>query len=255
MYKHNNSMKLFQVLQVFIIALPYHVNCTIYNSGAWQRRLMDETTVKSYGTMATKPFINKFHCGLECEKLPGCNLWCIMSDDKCWLSDLLISGTIVLSGSSLISCYVEARGGGLQDVVVGATGYQSSVAIGRSINYVLDGVYSKTKDYNSVALTKLGAPCWMLFDLGKSADIREVVFYTPSAYKTYCDDIEVRVGPDRIYDGDFSSHDFFGYQEGACNHPKSTIFKGEKIGRFVSLKSLTDNAISISHIEIYATFQ
>ena len=217
---------------------------------------MDLSTLEEQNPLSVNEFYNKYHCALECEKLSNCYMWCKMTDNKCWLTDLWVSDSYIQAIGPLVTCYIEERGNEIPDVAVGKTGYQMSTYQGRGVSNILDGYYSATTGLLKISCTSMKNNPWVNIDLGAPADVYEVRIYNFGGFVKWCKNIEIKVGTTLKTNGDFSSYTLFYYWDGPCKKYEATKFTAAPVtGRYVSIQVLSKKIhLCIEHLEISALF-
>ena len=181
----------------------------------WQKVIVEEeymSTQRISELITIKA--SKITCGATCSEKKWCHTWCSKNADTCHLSNLIVSPSYVISGSSPLECFITTR----VDIAVDSVAYAAPPYNSEyDVASLTDGIFSN--EYGSSYISEDTANAWILFDLEKEASISEIRFYPPeSDYygRFYCSDIEIRLGSSLILNGDFSSFLFFGKQDGGC---------------------------------------
>ena len=242
-----------RILLIFILLSHSNVKCEKTVNLKWQKVLIEK---EHLSPLRTSKFIkietSKIVCGSVCSSEEGCTTWCSENGNMCYLSNIIVSPSYIISGSDPLECFTKSR----VDIVVGSGITSTPKYDSKSdVNSINDGIFTNLHgpSYSSI----FASNAWILFDLRKSAMISEVRFY-PHPDKYYCSNIEIRIGSSMVTNGDFSSYSFFGKQDGDCRTFNWNIITADSpiSGQYLAFLRKEANILtSILILEVDGVFQ
>ena len=242
-------------LRFFRLLMPVIVICEVstFNIDYWVRVPVSQSIIDQDMISEVIKTRSQILCGAICDRKYSCNIWCHEGNENCILSSIVTSPKYVDISSDLTTCYTKQR----RDIAFGSTTYSTQLSTSNTKRELAtDGIY--LQDYGYHFQTKVTNKPWILFDLGNSATIYEIIIKVHK-FSYMCNKIKIKIGDTLITNGNFSSYEMLNSITNQCNERETEVmhFKpyppmyGQYIAVYRPVKSV---AISMFYIEIDGEF-
>lgn len=202
----------------------------------WRKAVLDRNTYQP----ATEETLSlpKLDCATACSMRDWCQLWCLVAQNECHLTDMMVSPGLIQGGSDVLTCYTNRPVNVALEVRILSSSLNPWQPLAHTDRKNLVKGYYSTLICGYLS-SRVGG--WFLLDLGRQVQVKEIYIYGDLTQN-----IEVRLGQTEVTE-DFSSYSLFGSYPGS---PEPLATDTPVSARYISIQCLDSVYFRLCHVEV-----